>query len=210
MATRPATRMDLLAARRELALAEQGQLVLEEKRAALLREMMKMAGVALLQADELDRAAAAARDALDLAKALDGPEAVRSAAFAATSEGGRFELAVEGAIVFGVPVPLIRVERERRQGLLDRGYSLPFSSARIDHVAATFEEELHCLVHLAETEAGLRRVGEEIQQTSRRANVLRVMLIPGMQREVRRIAAALAEREREDHFRLKRLKRGRS
>ncbi len=205
----PATRTDLLACRRQLELAHQGQELLEEKRTALLRELMRVADELLLQGDELDQAAAAARDALDLAKALDGPEAVRSAALAAAGEPG-FEVTVDGALIFGVPVPVIRMEGEQRRGLLDRRYSLPFSSARIDNVTATFEEELHCLVRLAETQARLRRVGEEVHQTTRRVNVLHLMLIPTLQAEVRRIAVALEEREREDHFRLKRFKKQRA
>lgn len=204
-----ATRMELLARRRQLHLARQGRGLLEEKRAALLRELMRMVDAALHQGDELDRAVAAALDALDLAAALDGPEGVRSAAFAAASLGSRFEVSVEGAVVMGLPVPVIRLEQEPR-GLMDRGYSLAFSSARVDRVAETFEEELRCLVRLAEADVRLRRLGGEIQRTSRRVNALRQAVIPSLEQGARHIAGVLEELEREDHVRLKHLKRARS
>ncbi len=208
MAGAPATRMELLARRRQLELARQGQALLEEKRLALMRELMRMVDTALQQGDALDRAAAAALDALDLAKALDGPEGVRSAAFAAASTHARLEVAVEGATIMGVAVPTI-VLAPRHRGLLDRGYSLAFSTTRIDHVAEAFEEELRWLVRVAEADTRLRRVGGEIQRTARRVNALRHALIPTLERDVRRIAHVLEEQEREEHIRLKHLKRTR-
>lgn len=201
-----ATRMVLLARRRQLMLAQQGRELLDRKRAALLRELMKMVDEALQQGDDLDRAAAAAQDALELAKALDGPEQVRSAAFAAASTNARFEVAVEGTTIMGVPVPIITPGGVRR-GLLDRGYSLAFSSARIDHVADAFEEELRCLVRFAEADIHIRRLGGEIERTARRVNALEHAVIPTLRSDVRRITAVLEEREREDHYRLKHLQR---
>jgi V/A-type H+-transporting ATPase subunit D len=168
-----------------------------------------MVDTALQEGEALDRAAAAALDALDLACARDGPEEVRSAGFAASATGNRFAVAVEGTSVMGVPVPIITLEQPRR-GPLDRGYSPAFSSARLDRVGETFEEELRCLVRMAEADVRIRRVGEEIQRTGRRVNALRRVVLPALERETARIAAALEEQEREDHARLKHLKRTRA
>lgn len=201
--------MELQASRRLLALAREGEDLLEEKRSALLRELMRMADRALTEGAELDRAAAVALESFHLAAALDGPEAVHSAALAATATGNLFEVEVEGSMVLGVPVPRIVPHADRRDPG-SRGYSLPFSSARIDQVATTFEAELDCLVRVAETEARVRRVGDEIQSTSRRVNALRHIVIPGLVHDTRRIATVLEEREREDHDRLRHLKRVRA
>ncbi len=206
MSLRPATRMEMLSVRRETALAEQGRDLLEEKRTALMRELAKMIDVALLQGNELDRAAAAAQDALDVVRAHDGGEALTSAGFAAAATGNRFKVSVDGSNVMGVAVPLIALE-QRPRDLLDRGYSLAFSSARIDRVGEMFEEELRSLVRLAEADIRIRRVGQEIQRTGRRVNALRHVLIPGLRAELQRIERVLEEQEREDHTRLKHLKR---
>jgi V/A-type H+/Na+-transporting ATPase subunit D len=206
MASVRATRTELLARRHQLALAQQGQDLLEQKRAALVQELMRMVDVALQHGSELDRAAAAALDALDLATGLDGPESIHSAALAATGTGARLEVAVEGATVMGVAVPRI-TPLERRRGLLDCGYTLAFSSAAVDEVGDAFDDELRHLVRLAETDVRIRRLGGEIQRTARRVNALRHVIVPALLEEAYRIAAMLEEQEREDHARLKRFKR---
>ncbi len=146
---------------------------------------------------------------LDLAEALDGPECVRSAAYAAASTDARLEVTVDGSTIMGVPVPRIALA-SRQRGLRDRGYSLAFSSTRIDHVAEAFEAELRALVRVAEVDTRIRRLGGEIQRTSRRVNALRHAVIPALHDDIRRIAAILEEREREEHTRLKHLKRARA
>jgi V/A-type H+-transporting ATPase subunit D len=201
--------MELQASRRLLTLAREGEDLLEEKRSALLRELMRTADRALTEGAELDQAAAVALESLHLAAALDGPQAVHSAALAVTATGDLFEVEIEGSMVLGVPVPRI-FPRTHRRSPGSRGYSLAFSSARIDQVAATFEDELDCLVRVAETEARVRRLGDEIQRTSRRVNALRHVVIPALVRDTRRIADVLGEREREDHDRLRHLKRARA
>jgi V/A-type H+-transporting ATPase subunit D len=55
-------------------------------------------------------------------------------------------------------------------------------------------------------EVRLRKIGGEIQKTSRRVNALEQILIPSLRGEIHRILRALEERAREDVFRLKRLK----
>ena len=202
----PVTRMELLARRRQADLAEQGRDLLDEKRQALMRELMKMVEMALQENEELDRAASGAMEALDLASALDGPEAVHRAALGAAGTHTRFEVTFEAATVMGVPVPIISLD-ERVRGLLDRGYALADSSARVDQVAETFEELLRRLVRMAESDVRLRRVGGEIQRTARRVNALRHAVIPSLQADVQRIGLALEEHEREEHNRLKHVRR---
>ncbi len=171
-----------------------------------MHELLKMVETALQQNEELDRAASEAMEALDLAAALDGPEAVHRAALGAAGTHSRFEVSFEGTTVMGVPVPLISLE-ERGRGLLDRGYALADSSARVDRVAETFEELLRRLVRMAEADVRLRRLGGEIQRTARRVNALQHLVIPSLQADVQRIGLAMEEHEREEHNRLKHVQR---
>ena len=55
----------------------------------------------------------------------------------------------------------------------------------------------------------LERLGEEIQDTTRRVNALEQVLAPRLAAEARRIVLALEERAREEAVRLKRFKRKR-
>jgi len=196
------TRMELLAHKLQIALATQGRDILKEKRHALMQEFMKIAEHVLVRSDALAHAAAEARSALARAAALDGDEAVRSASFAA---GGEVSLTVEGSSVMGVQVPVIEHTTVARS-LLDRGYSLLGTSARIDQAAERFEAELNLVLELAASEMRLHRLLQALQSTSRRVNALEHRLIPRLVAERDAIQATLAEREREDTFRLKRLK----
>jgi len=197
------TRMALLATKAQLSLAEQGRDLLKEKRNALMKEFMKIADQVMRDSDELEQAAADAHRALARAEVLDGAEAVRSAAFAAQAE---LTLSVEGAFVMGVPVPIIE-QKSAARAVIDRGYSLSGTSARIDEAAERFEAEIDLLIELASSELRLRRLAEEIRKTSRRVNALENILIPRLHERKRYIAMVLEEHAREDLFRLKTVKR---
>lgn len=196
------TRMELLARRAQIELAVQGRDLLKEKRNALMKELRKVADVVLLGSDALEQAAAESRRTLSLAEALDGPEAVRSAALAAS---GEIFIQAGGVKVMGVAVPEIEHQPVAR-ALTERGYSLSGTSVRIDAVAASFEDQLDLLLDLATSELRLRRLAEEVGKTTRRVNALEHVLIPRLQRQRDVIQMVLEEREREDHFRLKRVK----
>lgn len=196
------TRMELLAKKAQIALAEQGRELLEEKRTALMREFMRVADRVLTGSDALQDAATEARRALARAEAVAGTEAVRSAAMATR---GELALEVHAANVMGVSVPLIEQKRVARS-LLGRGYAITGTSVTIDEAASAFEHEVDSVIQLAESELRLTRLAAEIQRTSRRVNALEHVLVPRLIAERNYIQMALDERERADHFRLKRVK----
>ena len=196
------TRLELLATKAQMMLAQQGRDLLKEKRKAMMQEIMGAASNLLEKGEDLDRSAAVARRALALAEALDGEEAVRSASFAARGEAS---IGIDSSHVMGVAVP--KFERKNfARSLQQRGYSLAGTSARIDEVARRFEEELNIVVEVAAHEATLRRLAAEIQRTSRRVNSLENVTLPRLLAQRRLIQMTLEEREREDLFRLKRVK----
>jgi V/A-type H+-transporting ATPase subunit D len=106
----------------------------------------------------------------------------------------------------GVPVPVIEKKRIIKS-VLDRGYSIIGVSGRIDETAEKFEMELDLIIGLAETETALKRLGGEIQMTRRRVNALEQILIPDLKKQAKYIENTIDEREREDLFRLKKVKK---
>lgn len=196
------TRMELLARRAQIALAQQGRDLLKEKRNALWKELMKTADVAMRSGAELERVAGEARRALAWAEALDGRETVQSAAFAARRH---LSVEVKGTNVMGVSVPVIERQKLARSAV-QRGYSLASTSSRVDAAAARFEDELELVIEVAGSEVRLRRLAEEIRKTTIRVNALEVILLPRLKAQRTHIERVLDEREREDTFRLKRLK----
>jgi vacuolar-type H+-ATPase subunit D/Vma8 len=69
--------MELLARKEQIALARQGVDLLKQKRSALLRELMRLAGHALVQYEALQATAVTARQALARAEVMVGETAVR-------------------------------------------------------------------------------------------------------------------------------------
>ena len=163
---------------------------------------MRTADQVLRRSDELDQAATTARHALARAEALDGREAVQSAAFAAKRN---VSIDVKSVSLMGVHVP--EIERKRlARAATQRSYSLASTTARIDMAAACYEDELDWVIELAAGEMCLRRLAEEVRKTTVRVNALDMVLLPMLQAQRKIIERVLSEREREDIFRLKRVK----
>jgi len=199
------TRMNLLARRAQIELAQQGRDLLTDKRNALIKELQKLAEQVMVRSDALDEAAADARLALAEAEAYDGPEAVRSAALA-TRKGIQVEARV--ANIMGVQVPELAAPPVSRR-LDERGYALTASTPRIDAVADRFENVVGLMLTLSSQEIRLQRLAQEVRSTTRRMNALEHVLLPRLRAEKDYIQMMLEERERENIFRFKRLQQSR-
>ncbi len=197
-----ATRSELLTRRSRISLAEQGRDLLKEKRTALIKELERLSASVLTALEDLEQRAAEARAALGEAVALDGPEAVGSAALAATGEVG---VKLTSRSVAGVPILELEhdtVERSR----FGRGYSLASTTPRTDEAAEGFESALEGFLDVVAVELSLRRLAEEIKRTTRRVNALEHVVVPRLAEERDYIQMVLDERELEDRVRLMRMK----
>ncbi|HTY14802.1 MAG TPA: V-type ATP synthase subunit D [Methanoregulaceae archaeon] len=197
------TRMELLKKKVQIRLAEQGKDLLRQKMDALIQEFFRIMTTVSRSRDELEEVATDADRALVIAKAVDDSITLRSASFATKRH---IVLDIHGKNIMGVPVPLIE-KKSLVQSAIDRGYSITGVSSRIDEVAEKFEVELDLITGLAETETALRRLGEEIQMNRRRVNALEQVLIPELKRQAKYIMITIDEREREDLYRLKKVKK---
>ncbi len=196
------TRMELMKKRAQIKLAEQGRDLLREKMDALIQEFFKILSTVSNSREELEGISNAADFALLIAQAVDDPVTLKSASYATRSA---INVDITGKNIMGVPVPVIQKKRISRT-LLERGYGVIATSGRIDETAERYEAEIDLLIELAETETAMRRLGSEIQMNRRRVNALEQILIPELQAQAKFIKNAIEEREREDLFRLKKVK----
>ncbi|KQC09424.1 MAG: ATPase [Methanolinea sp. SDB] len=197
------TRMEMIKKRAQIKLAEQGRDLLREKMDALIQEFFRIMESVSDSRERLERIADSAYRSLLIAQAVDDPVTLKSASFATKRH---IALDIRGKNVMGVAVPII--ERERFSlTVMDRGYSPIGVSGRIDEATEKFESEIDLIIALAETETALRRLGEEIQMNRRRVNALEQVLIPELKRQAKYIKITIEEREREDLYRLKKVKR---
>ena len=131
---------------------------------------------------------------------VDGPQAVGSAAVAASREA---TAQVTSRSVAGVRVVGLDADRVAR-ARTGRGYALLASTATIDRVAEAFETELDALFALAAAELNLRRLTLEVARVTRQVNALEQVVLPRLAAEQRYIAATLEQRALEDRVRISR------
>lgn len=196
------TRGELLRLRRRIQLAKRGHELLEEKRDALVTEFFDILDRLEDVRSEMEEKLERVFEDLIEASAIMGTSEVRKSSYAATRE-----LAVDVDIrsIMGVSVPIIEVEELERKAT-DRGYSLHQTSSKLDETSEGFEKALRTIIELAEIEATVKSLAQEIERTKRRVNSLEHILIPRLEEARDYIEFRLAEMEREDFFRLKRVK----
>lgn len=195
--------MELIKKNAQIRLAEQGRDLLREKMDALIQEFFHIMVSVSNSRAELETVAEDAERCLLVAQAVDDPVTLKSASFATKRV---ISLDIKGKNIMGVPVPLVE-KRSVTKSVLERGYSIIGMSGRIDEVAERYETELDLIIELAETETSLRRLGDEIQMNRRRVNALEQVLIPELRKQAKYIKIAIEEREREDLYRLKKVKK---
>jgi V/A-type H+-transporting ATPase subunit D len=197
------TRMNLLQRKNQLRVALQGVDLLKRKRDALVAEFFQVVRQALEARDRLNAACEKAYVILGLAKAVEGRQALETAALV---ERRPVLVDIEIRNIWGIKVPEVRVQRVR-QSFLERGLSPTAVSMRTLESTEAFERVLDAILEVATTELRLRKIWEEIKNTTRRVNALEQVVIPRIRAEIRYINDVLEQRAREDVFRLKRIKK---
>ncbi|RME31201.1 V-type ATP synthase subunit D [Candidatus Woesearchaeota archaeon] len=190
--------MALLATKKKIQLATKGHKLLKEKRDALIGEFFAIVDELKTLRKQVDEAVAEAFKALILAQALNGAAEVRRAAETVPSIT---EVTVSTRAVMGVRVPVFSLPTQT-----GAGYSLISSSLELDEAARRFQSLLSSLVKVAELEATMARLAEEIKKTKRKVNALEQILLPRLNDDKTYITMRLEEMERENFGRLKVIK----
>lgn len=196
------TRTELLVIKKKIAISESGYDLLKIKREGLIMSFFKILEDAKLIRKELVEQHKLAREDITIAATVDGDMAVKTASFAMSM---RPEIALSSRNIMGVPVPVIKGTKIRRK-LEDRGYGLIGTSPYINDAARSYENLLELIIKAAEIETTMKKLLEEIERTKRRVNALEFKVIPQLKDAERFIELRLEELERENTFRLKRIK----
>ncbi|MBU1120586.1 MAG: V-type ATP synthase subunit D [archaeon] len=197
------TRSELIKLNKRIKLASAGHALLKRKRDGLIQEFFKVLEEAKKTKSELGDNYKKAKLSIDLARAVDGTIPVKSASLALKHKA---DIQVKTRNVMGVVVPEVRSDHEVK-AFQERGYGIIGTSSYIDDAAEGYEVLLKNIITAAEIENTLRKLLVEIDKTKRRVNALEFRVIPGMQESAAFIRMRLEEMEREDIFRLKRIKK---
>ncbi len=198
-----ATRMTLMSKKGQIKLASDGVTLLEGKREALLKELIDRARQLRSLRNELHTRGRRSMVSLAIARGISGTAAVRSLAVAGRRD---LNLRVESERVWGMDLGKIEAGNIVRAPI-ERGVGLIDTSSMTLEAAEMAERMLEQLVQCAPIERNLQILGEEVKKTNRRINALNEYLLPKLRSEVNLIKRVLEEREREDTFRLKKIKR---
>jgi V/A-type H+-transporting ATPase subunit D len=192
--------MELLTLRRRRTIAERGRDLLREKLDALMIEFFQFVR-------EINSLRAKAQQLL-----ADAYEAFTEAQMAMgytrleqTSVGveDRFTIESRSRNVIGVTIPYIQVNV---RPLAAFPYNVYDTSIRLDDATLKMADAIKAIAELSSAEAAVKKLAEAIAATKRRVNSLEYVVIPRMLATIRYIEMHLEEAEREDFFRLKRIK----
>ena len=193
------TRSNLLSARKTLALANEGHDILDRKREVLTTELLQVAHEAAELQTQVWELLSNAYGALKIAQLEMGREHLE---WAALSVNKTIEVDVMPRSVMGVPVPTV----EGSGGPPEISYSMGNTTVALDEAAERYRRVLDKMPALVEALTTAWRLARELQKTQRRVNALEHVFIPQYENTVHYIEGVLEEREREELFRLKRVK----
>ena len=139
---------------------------------------------------------------MNMARIIESDLKVKSIALAVAQIP---EIEVGRKNIMGVVVPSIGEIQLQKSGL-ERGYGV-YTSAAVDEAAEGYEKVVEKIIRAAEVEASMRKLLREIEKTKRRVNALEFEVIPRMDHTKAFIQMRLQEVERENTFRMKRIKK---
>jgi len=195
----PATKGNLLRIKDEHSLAVEAVTFLEEKRDLLLGELLRLQGQAATFRRRVEQALMGAYGHLVESLLSQGREGVARAALGVRLDA---RVALKDRGFLGMPMPVVEFQPGDHRPHISFGGTV----SAMDECQVAVREALGSIAELAEVEAILWRLAEELKRTVRRTNALNYMIIPTYQETIHYLEGALEEREREGLFHLKRVK----
>ena len=194
------TRMELLTLRKRRRIAERGRDLLREKLDALMIEFFQFVREITALRTKAQRLLMEAYDDF-----VEAQMAIGSVRLEQSSVGveDRFTIETKTRNVIGVTIPYIQVTLKPLSTFPYNPYD---TSIKLDEATLKMAEAIKAIAELSSAEAAVKKLAEAIASTKRRVNSLEYVIIPRMLATIRYIEMHLEEAEREDFFRLKRIK----
>lgn len=196
------TRSELINLKRRIALSERGYKILKMKRDGLIIEFFKVLETAKGSQSDLLEKYERAIQMMAFANTVEGAIGVKSAAFSVQEVP---DITLTSKNIMGVVVPEIESSKVKKS-LVDRGYGLLGTTSVIDEAASSYEDLVEAIIESAEIETTMKKLLDEIESTKRRVNALEFKVIPELTEARDFIKMRLDEMEREELFRLKKIK----
>lgn len=194
------TKSNLIKAKSSLTLSKKGYELLDKKRNVLIKEMMVWVNKARTMHSEIYVVLEEAYGYLQWANVTLGVKNVEYLSYSIPNEEP-FDILLKS--VMGIDIPTIKIKKGEQ---FTPSYGLFNSNASLDEARQKFQTVREKIYELAEVENSIFKLAKEIEKTKKRTNALKYVQIPKYKSQVKYITEVLEEKEREDFFRLKRLK----
>ena len=173
------TKSNLLKIKEDLKLSKVGYNLIDKKRTVLIKEMMQQIKEANITMGVMN--------VQDISLSIDKSES--------------FQISYKS--IMGLDVPSVKYEH----GTLRPHYGMYMTSPAIDEAIKMFQKIKRLVYRLAETENTVYKLSLEIKKNQKRANALDKIQIPNLEETEKYISEVLEEKEREDFYRLKKIKK---
>lgn len=193
------TKANLIKSKNMLKFSRNGYDLLDKKRNVLIREMMSLVSRAEEIQVTIDKYFSEAYDALQFSNITMGLNTVEEIAITIPNDEN-YDILLRS--VMGVEIPEVKYKKEE----LKPAYGFFRTNATFDVSVKRFNDVKYLIYELSEVETSIYKLAMEIKKTQKRANALEKIQIPKYQGLVKYITEALEEKEREDFFRLKKVK----
>lgn len=194
-----ATKSNLIKVKESLNFARKGYSLLDKKRTVLIRELMVLNDRAEKIQREIEEKFKSSYESLTMASVTMGWEAVVDISQSMPLED-EYEMGYRS--VMGVEIPKVHYEKFDPH----HSFSIYETSFAFDQAYMDMQDMRSLIYELAEIETSLYRLAKEIKKSVKRANALDKIQIPKYEKAKREIEGVLEEKEREDFFRLKKIK----
>ena len=194
------TKSNLLRTKDNLNLSRTGYNLIDKKRTVLIKEMMQQIEKAKEIQSDVKELFEKAYSVLQEANITMGVRQVQDIALS-IDKAEHFDITYKS--IMGLDVPTVKYEKP----VLRPHYSMYMTGEAIDEAIMIFQKIKSLTYRLAETENTVYKLSIEIKKNQKRANALEKMQIPNLEETVKYISESLEEKEREDFYRLKKIKK---
>lgn len=194
------TKANLIKAKGHLDFSEKGYDLLDKKRTILIQEIMQLVKKAETIEKEIGQLFREAYEALQQVCISMGLSHLEEFALSVPPELP-YDIRARG--IMGVDIPEVIYTKTSEQAL---PYGFYENNPALDVAIKKFADVKYLSYQLAQIETTAYKLSLEIKKTQKSANALDKIQIPRLKQEIKYIQETIEEKEREEFFRLKRIK----
>lgn len=191
------TKSQLLQLKKNLVLATKGQQLMDRKKNILIREMMSLLEKVSAIRKEIETLFQEAYQSLQEANiSLGNIENITKS----IPIDDRIQLSSRNIMGVDLPVILYQEEEPKLQ------YGINVTNSIFDTCYLNFLKVKHLTIQLAEIDNSTYKLATAIKKAKKRSNALKNVVVPNLEKQIKRIQETLEEKEREEFSRFKVIK----